>query len=536
MKTEDHIKDLKYQKRLLESGGNLTPLEKEKLFDIESEILVFEAMLKDSEKSEGEVPQISIQYLDSIDTKQFNNTKKTTDYPAPENLPNFCVWSTRLGAVQYIDNLLFFNSFCSVYKDLVFSGEYFYFYNIKENIWVLTDDYIVKALIIEHTKSFNVTELNSFMKSFIVNELLEYMKIEKTASNNFILCDKVIEFNTNTNLLYLKNTVIDTTTLNHLVYDKSFFNTYKIDVNYNENATCPHWLYFLNTALPEHLYPDKANTILRLQEWVGLLLTPIVKFQKCLFLFGSGANGKSIFINTIEKLLGDKASATDLDLLLGTNKFFLSTIMGKTANVATEVDVKWLNNSIFKTIVTGESVTADVKHKPCIKFKPFVKLIFSTNTLKTGKDNTEGFFRRFHVLEFKNKFEGLNCDNELQSKINNELEGILIWAVRGLCRLMKNNKFTDSEDFTNSFKEFRCSLDPLEEFLSNHTEKSESSADFITKKDFRDAYVDFCNAQKYDILPENQMGRQMKAKGFIEKQKTVEKKRTRIYTHVLLIE
>jgi len=197
--------------------------------------------------------------------------------------------------------------------------------------------------------------------------------------------------------------------------------------------------------------------------------------------------------------------------------------------------LKVLENPLFNALVVGDSVTADIKYKPAITFKPFAKLVFSTNNLPVSKNLSEGYFRRFDTLEFKKKFTRGNCDRRLQEKLDKELEGILLWAIEGLCRLMKNGEFTESIDFLTSFKEFEAAQNPLEDFLNTTTKINPNST--VKTKDLRNKYNSYCVENQIKPLSEIALGRFLKSKDIkkIRKQENNNKQEC-YYTNIELIE
>jgi putative DNA primase/helicase len=82
-------------------------------------------------------------------------------------------------------------------------------------------------------------------------------------------------------------------------------------VVYHPQATCPTWEAFLHRILAGD--PALAKFV---QKAVGCALTGSTD-EQCLFiLHGSGANGKSMFLNTISTLLGEYAHQTPTESLL----------------------------------------------------------------------------------------------------------------------------------------------------------------------------------------------------------------------------
>ena len=75
-------------------------------------------------------------------------------------------------------------------------------------------------------------------------------------------------------------------------HNKNFYSTIQIPINYLPNAECPMFIKFLKDSFQDDEESEKLA-----QEWAGYLLTAETKAQKALLLYGSGANGKGVFID-----------------------------------------------------------------------------------------------------------------------------------------------------------------------------------------------------------------------------------------------
>ena len=73
---------------------------------------------------------------------------------------------------------------------------------------------------------------------------------------------------------------------------------------------CPRWLQFLDESTG-----GDTQLIGFLQRWFGYCLTGSVQEQALIFLYGSGRNGKSVFLSVLSGILGDYAVTASLDIL-----------------------------------------------------------------------------------------------------------------------------------------------------------------------------------------------------------------------------
>ena len=108
-------------------------------------------------------------------------------------------------------------------------------------------------------------------------------------------------FDTNKYLFNLKNGTMNLKTGKLKKHDKEDYITKISDISYKPKAKAEEWESFLKQVIRDQ------QTINYLQKAIGYTLTGSTE-EECLhFLYGNGRNGKTTFIQIIEKLLGDYA-------------------------------------------------------------------------------------------------------------------------------------------------------------------------------------------------------------------------------------
>lgn len=255
------------------------------------------------------------------------------------------------------------------------------------------------------------------------------------------------------NRLNLVNGVLDLNNMELLEHSPKYIFLSRMPVKYDPEAQCPVWEKFLRTTLP-------TKYIKTLQEFIGYCLIPDTRFQKALLLYGKGANGKSIVVNTILSLFGeDYSSSIPLDRI-SRNQFATSQLIGKLVNASSEtVSYSGAELDMFKAIVAGDAITVEQKYEPSKMVKLASRLIFASNHMIRSGDDTDGNYRRWIIIPFEKQFKGENADLFLQDKINKELTGVLNWAIVGLKRLYKNGRFTDdSKEMVERMKRYNDSV------------------------------------------------------------------------------
>ena len=273
--------------------------------------------------------------------------------------------------------------------------------------------------------------------------------------------DKILNDSTNNFHVFSNGTLnLETREFQQSEFDPDAYITIYKPYLFDPLADCPRWLKFLDEIELD------ADTQKRLQEWFGYCLVPHTKIQKSLMIIGDGSNGKSVFLSILRKIIGE-GNVSSLELYEIFDRFKTVQIENKLANIATDIDPHVVLASAFKKIVSGELQVAERKHVDAHEFKPFVKLIFSTNSFAPTRDHTEGFYRRFDVVRFNHKFEGNSVDPYLTETLENELSGILNWSLQGLERLEEQHwKLSYSSAMSNEHDSFREQTNPLQAFIN----------------------------------------------------------------------
>lgn len=239
------------------------------------------------------------------------------------------------------------------------------------------------------------------------------------------------------------------------------YSTAQLNVAYDEKARCDIFEQALKDWLPD------SNTRRFVQEYVGLCLVPDTSFRTAVILYGAGANGKSMFIETISRLFGEVISFIPLHRL--GQRFETAFVQNKLLNVNDDLDPKFLNETgIIKQLIAGGRTRAEHKGGKVFDFTPTARLLFSCNKLPNALDKSEGWYSRLKIVHFAQTFEtNSHFKKEFDAAVTQELPGILNWAVEGLVRLNSANAFTTSVDMDKSALEYRRSNDTVRAFFDD---------------------------------------------------------------------
>ena len=216
----------------------------------------------------------------------------------------------------------------------------------------------------------------------------------------------------------------------------------RLPVAYNAKAKPPEtWLRFLG----ELLYPEDIPT---LQEFMGYCFLPTTKGQKMLMLIGRGGEGKSRIGVVLRALLGANM-ATGSIAKIESSRFARADLEHELVMLDDDMKLEALpQTNHIKAVVTAE-LPMDLERKGQQSYQGdlYVRFLgFGNGSLKALYDRSEGFFRRQIILTTKQKDANRVDDPFIAEKMCAEAEGIFLWCLEGLRRLISNNyHFTLSE-------------------------------------------------------------------------------------------
>ena len=294
------------------------------------------------------------------------------------------------------------------------------------------------------------------------------------------------DFNRNPYLVNVRNGLLDIRDMSFKEHTPSYLSTVQLNVEYNPQVDCPQFKKFLNEVLDCKLIP-------LVQEIVGYLLTTNTASQKAFVFWGPARTGKSTLLWVVEYLLLGKKNVSNIPWQEIGDKFKTAELLGKLANVFSDLPSKSIDDTGIFKVVTGEDyLMAEKKNKNPFKFKPFARLVFSCNELpRNYVDRTEGFYRRLIIVPFNRQIEKSKIDKALKYKFQREKEGILNWALEGLKRLYENNfEFSENELTDGVKKEYKRENNNVISFVEECCELD--SLFSCSRIEIYEAYKEFC--------------------------------------------
>ena len=337
-----------------------------------------------------------------------------------------------------------------------------------------------------------------------------------------------LELDANSFLLNCNNGTLDLRTGKLRPHGQGDYITKLVDVDYDPAAHSPLFEAFL-----KKITNDDLELVAFLKRSIGYSLTASNE-EQCFFIgHGSGANGKSTFLNVVEHLLGDFAMHTPVSTLMAKTGGSgipndLARLKGARFVTASEAEVSdRFAESLIKQLTGGDKITARYLHKEFFEFVPCCKLWLATNYPPKIKGTDHAIWRRIHLIPFDVSIPEDEQDHQLLDKLMAELPGILSWAVAG-CLEWQREGLNPPDRVTRATREYREDMDEYADFLSDALIATKGTK--VPKRDMHDAFLSWSRAKGVESLSKREFGTLLKHAGYSE----IRSKKTRYWNDVAL--
>jgi len=382
--------------------------------------------------------------------------------------------------------------------------EFVYLYN--GTYWTCIDKEAFQKFLGEAAEKMGVTKFTAkffqfreqLLKQFLATEYLPTPEPSKEAV-----------------YINLKNGTFEVTTKGTKLrqFDRADFLTYRLPFEYNPQAQAPIFQAYLNKVLPD---VERQRV---LAEFLGFVFikqgSNTLKEEKALILYGTGANGKSVFFEVVNALLGtENVCSYSLQSLTDVSGYYRAMIANKLVNYASEINGN-LETSIFKQLVSGEPVEARLPYGRPMQIKQYSKLIFNCNELPKEVEHTNAYFRRFLIIPFDVTIPELEQDKQLHTKIiENELSGVFNWVLEGLTRLLDQKRFSHCEAARQAVEQYKTESDSVKLFIDEHRYEP-STTDYKLIKEMFLEYRTYCQEAGFKAVQRVNFAKRLKTYGIL---------------------
>ncbi len=376
------------------------------------------------------------------------------------------------------------------------------FYDTSK-LWWAWDKEKLKWQIVDETDILNLVRNLSFantIKSNEKTEILEALKQEGRLHTPKPIKKTWVQF---------KDTIVDIETGEELKATPKYFVTNPIPYQLHKEK-------FIETPIMDRIFEEWVGKeyVQTLYEIVAYCLIPDYPIHRLFCFIGAGLNGKSCFLRLLKKFVGEEnCTSTELDILLS-SRFEITRLHKKLVCIMGETNFSEMSKtSIIKKLTGQDLIGFEYKNKNPFEDLNYSKILIATNNLPTTTDKTIGFYRRWLILDFPNRFsEKKEILNEIPEE---EFESLAVKSLMVLKELLNNKEFHKEGSIEQRMKKYEDHSDPLEKFIKEFTK--EEANGHIFKFDFERKLNEWCKENRFRTMSEVAIGKKMKEKG-IEQQ------------------
>jgi putative DNA primase/helicase len=288
---------------------------------------------------------------------------------------------------------------------------------------------------------------------------------------------------------------------------------------------CPTWLRFLSEATA-----GDNEMVEFLQRWCGYCLTGDTREHALIFLYGSGGNGKSVFLNTIDRIMGDYATTAAMDTFTSSrgDKHPTELALLKGARLVssseTEEGRAWAESRI-KQMTGGDPISARFMRQDFFTYIPQFKLTIVGNHAPALANVDEAARRRFNIVPFTVKPE--NPDRELEAKLEKEWSAILQWMIDG-CVMWQTDGLKRPESVVAATEQYFAGQDLTAQWMEECTRVETGNEHlFETSADLFKSWSDFAKSNGEEVGTSKGLGPKLRRHGLRAKAKKIGNKTSR---------
>lgn len=240
--------------------------------------------------------------------------------------------------------------------------------------------------------------------------------------------------------------------------------------------------------------------LLTVKEAIGLCLIQNYPLHRIICLFGSGLNGKSCFNDMLNRFLGKRnICSSDLNKIIK-NNFEISKLYKKLCCIMGETNFGEIKDtSILKQLSGHDLLSAEFKGKDSFDYYNNATLFIASNSLPISLDVTDGFFRRWMIIDFKNKFK--EGPDPIKGIPPEEYSALAYQLIDILPVLLDRGLFDKDGDIDFRRKKYEEKSSPIKKFIEeNYVNDVNGQVPFF---EFYDGFVGFCKQRGFRELTKN---------------------------------
>ena len=346
------------------------------------------------------------------------------------------------------------------------------------------------------------------------DSLAKYNAMLKLAQSEPDIAITLDMFDADPMLFNVQNGTIDLRTGELLPHRRGDNLTKISPAHYDPQAKCPEWDFFLNRIMASN-----QRLIAFLQRAIGYSMTAVMRENVLLLMHGTGANGKTVCVETLTRMFGDYARNSPENLLIkqsfgDKHPAGLASLMGARLVFSPELDKDdKLDEGLVKRITGGDTLTARFMGQNFFDFKPSHTIWATANELPEISGTDKGIWRRIRKIPFTVEIpeEEQRPLDEMLAMFESERSGILRWAVEG-CLAWQKDGLAEPEEITTATEEYQADSDIVQRFLEDRTINEPLGE--IKASNLFGAFRRWCEINGELSMNQNRFGRRITTKGF----------------------
>ncbi len=399
--------------------------------------------------------------------KEYSDSKETRRALAKNPIPDWYE-PTERGALRFIPGLLADHMTKTVHA-FYGAGSYFFY---RDGVYTAEEDLAASAKV----------------REYLIPRYATMHAIQDTVGQWRMLIRKPVrEINSNPFIINVSNGLYNVLDGSFKAHTPEYQSTVQISARYDDSAECPQFLEFLGGVLP-----DTEHALI--QEILGYLLVPINKAQKSFVFTGASNAGKSTLLSVAQDVLLGSENVSNIPWQSLSDRFKTAEIFGKLANIFADLPSKSMDdNGMFKALTGEDYITAERKNKDPFSFRPYARMVFSCNEMpRNYGDRSDGFFRRLIIIRFDRSIPESDRDPDLREKLSVERDGILMWALAGLRRLMANSyRFSETSRTRTELRKYKVESNSALSFVEECCFVNADAE--CMREDLFQAYREYCH-------------------------------------------
>ena len=290
-----------------------------------------------------------------------------------------------------------------------------------------------------------------------------------------------------------------------------------VPIAFDDSADCPLWIEFLNRVTGQN---EELRAYLR--RLAGYLLTGTTSEQTFHFLYGEGANGKSVFCEIIALLLGEYAMIAQPQMIMARRHSGVPNDIARLKGMRAVLMNETSQDSRFdearlKDLTGTDSLTGRFLNREFFDFTPTHKLLLRGNHKPTIVGTDKGIWRRLHLVPFTVSIPEPEQDRGLLEKLRVELPGILRWAVVG-CLEWQREGLAPPPLITQAVDEYRQESDTLGRFIDERCDCRPNA--LVQTSVLFGQYRDYCQQLGEPSLSQKDLAGEMERRGYRRRRTT----------------